>query len=70
MTFPIRPDIDGSNLMVVRDVGGKARLEFPMGKVLYETSGHISYARLSPKADRIVRRFTSGVACWALTTAV
>ncbi len=44
---------DGATLMVVRDVGGKARLEFPMGKVLYETSGHISYARLSPKADRI-----------------
>jgi len=44
---------DGANLMVVRDVGGKSRVEFPMGKVLYETSGHISYARLSPKADRI-----------------
>ena len=44
---------DGTTLMVVRDVGGKARLEFPMGKVLYETSGHISYARLSPKGDRI-----------------
>ena len=26
---------------------------FPMGKILYETSGHISYARLSPKGDRI-----------------
>jgi eukaryotic-like serine/threonine-protein kinase len=44
---------DGTTLMVVRDVGGKSRLEFPMGKVLYETSGHISYARLSPKGDRI-----------------
>ncbi len=44
---------DGTNMMVVRDVGGKARIEFPMGKVLYETSGHVSYARLSPKADRI-----------------
>jgi serine/threonine protein kinase len=44
---------DGTTLMVVRDVGGKSRIEFPMGKVLYETSGHISYARLSPKADRI-----------------
>ncbi len=44
---------DGATLMVVRDVGGKSRIEFPMGKVLYETSGHISYARLSPKADRI-----------------
>jgi Tol biopolymer transport system component len=44
---------DGTNMMVVRDVGGKSRLEFPMGKVLYETPGHVSYARLSPKADRI-----------------
>ncbi len=38
---------------VVRDIGGKSRIEFPMGKILYETSGHVSYARLSPKADRI-----------------
>ncbi len=44
---------DGTTLMVVRDVGGKSRLEFPMGRLLYETSGHISYARLSPKGDRI-----------------
>ncbi|HEY1249928.1 MAG TPA: protein kinase [Thermoanaerobaculia bacterium] len=44
---------DGASMMVVRDVGGKSRLEFPMGKVLYETSGHVSYARLSPRADRI-----------------
>ncbi|MGH9367965.1 MAG: WD40 repeat domain-containing serine/threonine protein kinase, partial [Thermoanaerobaculia bacterium] len=44
---------DGSRQLVVRDVDGKARLEFPMGKVLYETTGHISYARLSPESDRI-----------------
>jgi hypothetical protein len=44
---------DGASMLVVRDVGGKARIEFPMGKVLYETTGHISYARLSPKRDRI-----------------
>jgi serine/threonine protein kinase/Tol biopolymer transport system component len=44
---------DGTNLMIVRDSGGKSRIEFPMGKTLYETSGHVSYARLSPKADRI-----------------
>jgi serine/threonine protein kinase/Tol biopolymer transport system component len=44
---------DGSNLMVVRDIGGKARIEFPIGKVLYETTGYISDARLSPKGDRI-----------------
>jgi dipeptidyl aminopeptidase/acylaminoacyl peptidase len=40
-------------MLLVRDAGGKSQLEFPMGKVLYQTSGHISYARLSPKADRI-----------------
>src|SRR6266496_1486375 len=40
---------DGASMLVVRDVGGKARIEFPMGKILYETTGHVSYARLSPK---------------------
>ena len=44
---------DGATLLVVRDAGGKSRIEFPMGKVLYETPGHVSYARLSPKGDRI-----------------
>jgi serine/threonine protein kinase/Tol biopolymer transport system component len=44
---------DGSSQLIVRDVGGKSRIEFPLGKVLYETSGHVSYARLSPRADRI-----------------
>jgi serine/threonine protein kinase/WD40 repeat protein len=44
---------DGTSLMIVRDVGGKSRIEYPLGKILYETSGHISYARLSPKGDRI-----------------
>ncbi|MDQ5871634.1 MAG: serine/threonine-protein kinase, partial [Acidobacteriota bacterium] len=44
---------DGSNLLVVRDVAGKARIEFPIGKVLYETTGYISDARLSPKGDLI-----------------
>ena len=33
---------DGSTMLVVRDVAGKARIEFPMGKALYETTGHIS----------------------------
>ncbi len=44
---------DGTTLMIVRDAGGKSRIEFPLGKILYETSGHVSYARLSPKGDRI-----------------
>ncbi|HEV2064616.1 MAG TPA: protein kinase [Thermoanaerobaculia bacterium] len=44
---------DGSNLLVVRDVAGRARIEYPLDKVLYETAGYISDARLSPKGDRI-----------------
>jgi serine/threonine protein kinase len=43
----------GDSVLVVRDVAGKSRIEFPIGKVLYETTGHVSYARLSPTADRI-----------------
>jgi len=43
---------DGNSLAVVRNVGGRDRLEFPVGKVLYETSGGwISYPRVSPKGD-------------------
>ena len=43
---------DGNNLAVVRNVGGRDRLEYPIGKVLYETSGGwISYPRVSPKGD-------------------
>jgi len=45
--------LDGQGFLVVRDVAGKSRIEFPVGKVLYETPGHVTYARLSPKADRV-----------------
>jgi Tol biopolymer transport system component len=44
---------DGKSLLVVREVAGRCRLEFPIGKVLYESSGWISLARLSPRGDRI-----------------
>ena len=45
---------DGTNLAVVRSVGGRDRLEYPIGKVLYETSGGwISYPRVSPRGDSI-----------------
>ena len=45
---------DGINLAVVRNVGGRDRLEFPIGKMLYETSGGwISYPRVSPKGDYV-----------------
>ncbi len=44
---------DGKNLAVVRPVEGRFRLEYPIGKVLYETGGWITYPRFSPKGDRI-----------------
>src|SRR6202522_58558 len=45
---------DGNNLAVVRNVDGRDRLEYPIGKVLYETSGGwISYPRVSPKGDSV-----------------
>src|SRR6202162_2451314 len=44
---------DGNELAVIRDVNGKDRLEFPVGKVLCEASGYLSDLRFSPKGDRI-----------------
>jgi eukaryotic-like serine/threonine-protein kinase len=44
---------DGRTLAIVRDVEGRNRLEFPPGKVLYETVGWISYPRVSPKGNRV-----------------
>ncbi len=44
---------NGTDLAIVRDADGKNRLEFPIGKVLYETVGWISHPRISPTGDRI-----------------
>jgi Tol biopolymer transport system component len=44
---------DGTNLAIVRDMGGRNRLEYPVGKVLYETGGWISHPRISPKGDYV-----------------
>lgn len=38
---------DGTALAIVRPVAGKMRLEYPIGKVLYETAGWISHPRVS-----------------------
>src|SRR5580700_1587715 len=38
---------DGSALAIVRPVAGKIRLEYPIGKVLYETAGWVSHPRIS-----------------------
>ena len=44
---------DGKQLAVVRLANGKTRLEFPIGRVLYETGGWIANPRVSPRGDRI-----------------
>jgi len=44
---------EGQGLAVVRDVGARNRLESPIGKVLYETTGWISHARVSPRGDAV-----------------
>jgi eukaryotic-like serine/threonine-protein kinase len=44
---------DGTELVVSHIVGSSCRLEYPPGKVLYETSGYISDLRFSPAGDQI-----------------
>jgi len=44
---------DGTALAAVHVVGSQSRVEYPIGKVLYETTGWISHLRFSPKADRL-----------------
>jgi eukaryotic-like serine/threonine-protein kinase len=44
---------DGSELAIIRMADGKDRLEFPIGKVLYDTAGYLSDLRVSPQGDRI-----------------
>jgi eukaryotic-like serine/threonine-protein kinase len=44
---------DGSQLVVVHEVNGKDRLEYPIGTVLYETNGYLSDVRMSADGQRI-----------------
>jgi Tol biopolymer transport system component len=44
---------DGQSMVVVSFAGGRYRLEYPIGTVLYEPPGWITYARVSPRGDRI-----------------
>ena len=43
---------DGS-LAIVREAQGRSRLEFPIGKVLYETTGYITHPRVSARGDAV-----------------
>jgi Tol biopolymer transport system component len=44
---------DGKRLAVVRAKAGFQQIEFPIGKVLYQTTGGIGDPRISPKGDLI-----------------
>jgi eukaryotic-like serine/threonine-protein kinase len=44
---------DGSALGVVRRTAGRQRIEFPVGKVLYETAGEVTWPRASPDRERV-----------------
>jgi serine/threonine protein kinase/Tol biopolymer transport system component len=44
---------DGNSLAIVRELNGKNHLEFPIDKVLYETDGWISDAKVSPRGDTV-----------------
>ena len=45
--------LDGRSITVVRAVGGRSRLEYPIGTVRYDTLGWISSPRFSPTGDVI-----------------
>jgi dipeptidyl aminopeptidase/acylaminoacyl peptidase len=44
---------NGEDLAIVRDAEGRTRLEFPIGTVLYESTGWISHPRVAPTGDRV-----------------
>jgi len=56
-------DWDASgNLAVVHAIEGRSRLEYPTGKVLYQSGGWISHIRFSPQGDKIA--FIDHPALW------
>lgn len=44
---------DGASLACIRRVGGRHRLEFPVGKVLHETAGWLSHPRVSADGAQV-----------------
>ena len=44
---------DGTNIVVVHEVGGRKRLEYPLGKVLYEADGWIGNPRVAPDGKSV-----------------
>jgi eukaryotic-like serine/threonine-protein kinase len=44
---------DASDMAVIREVGGKYRVEFPRGKVIYESVNSLGYLRVSPRGNAV-----------------
>jgi eukaryotic-like serine/threonine-protein kinase len=44
---------DGQSLAIAREAGVRHRLEYPIGKVLFETDGWIGHPRVSPNGDLV-----------------
>ena len=44
---------DGTQLAAAHEVNGRVRLEFPIGKVLYESTGFVLAMRVSPAGDLV-----------------
>jgi Tol biopolymer transport system component len=44
---------DGKELAVVRQQGRRVRLEYPVGRAIYETEGWIAEPRISPGGDQV-----------------
>jgi Tol biopolymer transport system component/predicted Ser/Thr protein kinase len=44
---------DGANVAVVHEVGARKRLEFPLGKVLYDADGWIGNPRVAPDGKSV-----------------
>jgi Tol biopolymer transport system component/predicted Ser/Thr protein kinase len=44
---------DGTNVVIVHQVAGRKRLEFPLGKVLYEADGWIGNPRVAPDGKSV-----------------
>jgi eukaryotic-like serine/threonine-protein kinase len=53
---------DGKSLAIVRRVDAKFRLEFPIGKVVYESANTVDNIHVSPSGDRIAFREVIGQA--------
>jgi Tol biopolymer transport system component len=44
---------DGKQFAAVREQGSRQRLEFPLGRTIFETSGWVSHPRISPDGRRL-----------------